>query len=75
MTRAPVRLMAGIAGMLMLATALPALAQRNPAAKTPVTAEDTEAPVDRRALIDGGETPGLFLLYTGDVIGYLDPCG
>ena len=29
----------------------------------------------RRALIDPGESPDLFLLYTGDVIGYLDPCG
>lgn len=26
-------------------------------------------------LIKDGETPGLVLLYTGDVIGYLDPCG
>jgi hypothetical protein len=27
------------------------------------------------ALIAGGERPDLFLLYTGDVIGYLEPCG
>jgi len=26
-------------------------------------------------LIKAGETPGLFLLYSGDVIGYVDPCG
>jgi len=26
-------------------------------------------------LIPGGAPPDLFLLYTGDVIGYLDPCG
>jgi hypothetical protein len=26
-------------------------------------------------LIRGGEPPELFLLYTGDVIGYLGPCG
>ena len=29
----------------------------------------------RRALIAAGESPDLFLLYTGDVIGYVDPCG
>jgi hypothetical protein len=28
-----------------------------------------------RALVAAGEVPDLFLLYTGDVIGYLDPCG
>ncbi len=33
------------------------------------------APVDRRALIESGDSPDLFLLYTGSVIGYLDPCG
>ena len=26
-------------------------------------------------LIRDGAAPGLELLYTGDVIGYLDPCG
>jgi len=26
-------------------------------------------------LVNGGVKPDLFLLYTGDVIGYLDPCG
>ena len=27
------------------------------------------------ALVVSGPAPDLFLLYTGDVIGYLDPCG
>jgi hypothetical protein len=27
------------------------------------------------ALVISGPAPELFLLYTGDVIGYLDPCG
>jgi hypothetical protein len=27
------------------------------------------------SLIAEGEAPDLFLLYTGDVIGLLDPCG
>ncbi len=30
---------------------------------------------DRPGLIADGDTPDLFLLYTGDVIGYIDPCG
>jgi hypothetical protein len=29
----------------------------------------------QRGLIQRGEAPDLFLLYTGDVIGYLGPCG
>jgi hypothetical protein len=29
----------------------------------------------RRTLIASGDAPDLFLLFTGDVIGYLDPCG
>ena len=27
------------------------------------------------ALIKEGQPPALFLMYTGDVIGYLEPCG
>ena len=27
------------------------------------------------SLVGGGEKPELFLLYTGDVIGYVEPCG
>jgi len=41
----------------------------------PGTQEPASTAESRRALIDAGESPGLFLLYTGDVIGYLDPCG
>lgn len=26
-------------------------------------------------MVPAGETPQLVLLYTGDVIGYIDPCG
>jgi hypothetical protein len=36
----------------------------------PVTAQTT-----RDALIDGGPAPDLVMFYTGDVIGYLGPCG
>ena len=30
---------------------------------------------DTQGLILKTEPPGLFLLYTGDVIGYVEPCG
>ena len=73
MTRAPIRFAAGVAGVLMLVIALPALAQRKPQPQTPTPGVDDS--VERRALIATGEAPDLFLLYTGDVIGCLDPCG
>jgi len=42
----------------------------------PADPQPTEPAADsRRSLIDAGESPDLFVLYTGDVIGYLDPCG
>lgn len=28
-----------------------------------------------QGLVPGGPPPDAFLLYTGDVIGYVDPCG
>ena len=36
---------------------------------------EVAAETSPRALIADGNPPDLFLLYTGDVIGYLDPCG
>ena len=33
------------------------------------------AQTKRQGLIAGGETPDLILMFTGDVIGYIDPCG
>ena len=33
------------------------------------------AEAEGSGLIKGGEPPALLLLYTGDVIGYVDPCG
>lgn len=51
----------------------PALALALAAAVTfPVSAQPAGS---RRDLIDDGEEPGLFLVYTGDVIGYIEPCG
>ena len=37
---------------------------------TPAAAGDVAA-----NLVSGGSTPDLILVYTGDVIGYIDPCG
>jgi hypothetical protein len=33
------------------------------------------AQTKQKGLIAGGEAPDLILMYTGDVIGYIDPCG
>lgn len=34
-----------------------------------------EAQRSTAALVQGGEPANLILLYTGDVIGYIEPCG
>jgi hypothetical protein len=39
-------------------------------AQLPVPAQTGES-----GLIAGGSRPDLILAYTGDVIGYIDPCG
>ena len=31
--------------------------------------------VAQQGLVPGGETPDLALVFTGDVIGYIEPCG
>jgi hypothetical protein len=33
------------------------------------------AQTKKSGLVAGGEAPDLIMLYTGDVIGYIDPCG
>lgn len=50
-------------------------AQSDPA--KPGAAAGRRAPTAQApsALVASGDVPDLFLLYTGDVIGYLDPCG
>ncbi len=71
MTRAPIRLLVGLLAVAALSLTL---AQRKPQPSNPdPVGPDPSTP--RRALIAAGETPDLFLIYTGDVIGYLDPCG
>ena len=71
MTRAPIRM---FLGLLVVATLSLTLAQRKSEPVTPDPVGPDPA-VPRRSLIAAGETPDLFLIYTGDVIGYLDPCG
>ncbi len=71
MTRARIGMLMGV---LALAALSLTLAQRKPQPPTPdLRGPDPTTP--RRSLIASGETPDLFLIYTGDVIGYLDPCG
>ncbi len=71
MTRARIPMLVGV---LALAALSLTLAQRKPQPSIPSPAGPDPA-TPRRSLIAAGETPDLFLLYTGDVIGYLDPCG
>jgi hypothetical protein len=71
---------------IVLATALNALAEpagKAPSPARPADAEEAHAGQDHedtgnvqsRELITEGKNPDVFLLYTGDVIGYTDPCG
>ena len=69
--RAPLRL---LLALLAGATLSLRLAARKPQPST-AALEGPDPSTPRRSLIADGETPDLFLLYTGDVIGYLDPCG
>ncbi len=71
MTRARIGMLMGVVALAALSLTL---AQRKPQPSTPdLVGPDPTIP--RRSLIASGETPDLFLIYTGDVIGYLDPCG
>jgi hypothetical protein len=53
----------------------PSAAQPNPTDNRAAASSATPTAAPRQALIATGDAPDLFLLYTGDVIGYLDPCG
>jgi hypothetical protein len=53
----------------------PPSAQSNPAGTHSATGQRASTTQARSALIASGDVPDLFLLYTGDVIGYIDPCG
>ena len=62
---------------VIVATAVTVAEPPAPAEPAPATAPAAAEGSDqaRRALIAAGDTPDLFLLYTGDVIGYVDSCG
>ncbi len=67
-----------IAVVFQVAPAAPA---KQPPAKppeAPAAAPGAPAPAQQAgtgSLINPGETPELMLLYTGDVIGFVEPCG
>lgn len=50
-------------------------AESTPTNAHPTTGRPVSTARERSALVASGDVPDLFLLYTGDVIGYLDPCG
>lgn len=56
-----------LAGFLFVTAAAATLAQST------ATGDSYKKPPG--ALIAAGDAPELILLYTGDVIGYLEPCG
>ena len=68
----------GDLGLATVALALAALAAGSGVAQAQAQAEgdgqESFRP-PRGAMIAPGPAPDLTLLYTGDVIGYLDPCG
>ncbi len=71
----------GTALAILIATCGLAAAQAPaPAAASPTTASAQPAvprslDVPDGALVAAGKAPELDLLYTGDVIGYIEPCG
>jgi hypothetical protein len=82
MTRCSIRTSRSVAPLLLgaaaaLLSSYGARGQVAPAGATQAVPDPVGAAAhsSAAALIDGGERPDLFLMYTGDVIGYLDPCG
>ncbi len=67
-----------VLGVAMLLAMAGAEAQENPAAPAtppapPPVARSLEPPAG--ALVAAGNAPDVIFLYTGDVIGYIEPCG
>ncbi len=63
-----------VAATLLFGQATPAV-PRNTAQHTHDHSHEPDRPEDAKALIAQGESPDLLMVYSGDVIGYLDPCG
>ncbi len=67
-----------VLGAAMLLAVASVAAQENPAAPSappapPPAARSLEPPAG--ALVAAGNAPDVIFLYTGDVIGYIEPCG
>ena len=71
--------LAPIVVLLVLAGATPGSAQQKlggPNSKPPEPAEPKKQPAEPDiSLVRPGPAPTMSLMYTGDVIGYLEPCG
>ena len=65
-------LLGGAIGTALLGPSWGQANRSHPPPASPREAQGAQAKVPH---IAGGESPDLFLLYSGDVIGYLDPCG
>jgi hypothetical protein len=50
-------------------------AESNPTKVGATTGQPAPRAPGKSALVASGDVPDVFLLYTGDVIGYIDPCG
>ena len=70
MSHPPRRLFATLAAWLAAGSALAAGAPAPGAPSVPRTLD-----VPGGALVAAGAAPELDLLYTGDVVGYIEPCG
>ncbi len=68
-----VRWAAGALVLIALLNATAVAAQEAPKAAQPPTARFLEPPGG--ALVAAGNAPDLIFLYSGDVIGYIEPCG
>jgi hypothetical protein len=65
-------LVGGAIGAALLGPSWAQVDRSAPPSASPRGASTAQA---RVALVAPGDPPDLFLLYSGDVIGYLDPCG
>ena len=61
--------------MFAIARRSPILAAAALVAAIGATAALAQQGAPAKSLVPGGDRPDFVLAYTGDVIGYLDPCG
>lgn len=70
--RSPALLLAGLLAAVLGFAA--AMARQDAPAPSPVTAPPAD-PADMGPLVATGAPPDLALIYTGGVVGYVEPCG